>query len=166
MNTVTRSFSFDAAHRLLNYPGKCRHIHGHSYKAEVEVGPGHRLVAVRRQAGHRFGLDHLGMVCDFGRVKEVIGKWIDTNWDHNIILHPDDPLLSGTTPETLAAENGLFMGKAPFVMPRHLANPTAENMTLALVAGTAEVLSEDGFVILRVRIHETEACSAVYDRRA
>jgi 6-pyruvoyltetrahydropterin/6-carboxytetrahydropterin synthase len=38
MNTsVTRTFHFEAAHRLPWHPGKCGNWHGHSYRLEVSV---------------------------------------------------------------------------------------------------------------------------------
>jgi 6-pyruvoyltetrahydropterin/6-carboxytetrahydropterin synthase len=37
---ICRSFSFDSAHQLPNHDGKCRHLHGHTYRTEVELwGP-------------------------------------------------------------------------------------------------------------------------------
>ena len=34
---VTKTFGFEAAHRLLEYQGKCERLHGHSYKLAVTV---------------------------------------------------------------------------------------------------------------------------------
>ena len=48
MFRVTREFEFCFGHRLKDYPGKCRHIHGHNAK-----------VAVTLEAE---SLDRLGMV--------------------------------------------------------------------------------------------------------
>ena len=75
--TITRKFTFDAAHRLINHKGKCANLHGHRYVAEITL-----------QAKQ---LDELGMVVDFSEVKRIIGDWIDHRWDHNTILHPGDP---------------------------------------------------------------------------
>jgi len=35
--TVTKEFTFSAAHRLPNYKGKCENLHGHTYKLQVTV---------------------------------------------------------------------------------------------------------------------------------
>src|SRR6202030_4107161 len=63
MFRVTREMSFCYGHRLLNYDGKCRHLHGHNGRAVLT------LEADR--------LDALGMVMDFSRIKRVVSAWID-----------------------------------------------------------------------------------------
>lgn len=35
--TVTKRFTFEASHQLPWHKGKCKDLHGHSYKLEVEV---------------------------------------------------------------------------------------------------------------------------------
>jgi 6-pyruvoyltetrahydropterin/6-carboxytetrahydropterin synthase len=79
MYRVTREISFCYGHRLLNYDGKCRHLHGHNGRAVLT------LAADR--------LDALGMVMDFSRIKKVVGAWIDERLDHKMLLHKDDPVL-------------------------------------------------------------------------
>jgi 6-pyruvoyltetrahydropterin/6-carboxytetrahydropterin synthase len=79
MYRVTREITFCYGHRLLNYDGKCRHLHGHNGRAVLT------LAAPR--------LDGLGMVMDFTRIKHVVGTWIDETLDHKMLLHRDDPAL-------------------------------------------------------------------------
>ncbi len=79
MFSVTREIPFCYGHRLLNYDGKCRYLHGHNGRAVVTL------------AGA--ALDELGMVMDFARLKRVVGGWIDETLDHKMILHKDDPVL-------------------------------------------------------------------------
>jgi 6-pyruvoyltetrahydropterin/6-carboxytetrahydropterin synthase len=79
MYRVTREIHFCYGHRLLNYDGKCRHLHGHNGKAVIA------LEADR--------LDGLGMVMDFSRIKQVVSTWIDQTLDHRMLLHRDDPVL-------------------------------------------------------------------------
>jgi 6-pyruvoyltetrahydropterin/6-carboxytetrahydropterin synthase len=101
MFRVTREITFCYGHRLLNYDGKCRHLHGHNGRAVIT------LESER--------LDGLGMVMDFGHLKRVVGGWIDESLDHKMLLHKDDPalpLLRG-------------QGEPVFVME---VNPTAENI--------------------------------------
>jgi 6-pyruvoyltetrahydropterin/6-carboxytetrahydropterin synthase len=79
MFRVTREFHFCYGHRLLNYDGKCKYLHGHNGKAIVTLeGP---------------QLDALGMVMDFSQMKKVLQKWIDDTIDHKMMLHRDDPVL-------------------------------------------------------------------------
>ena len=79
MFRVTREIHFCYGHRLLNYDGKCRHLHGHNGKAVITL------------EGER--LDRLGMVMDFSQIKRVVGRWIDETIDHTMLLHQDDPVL-------------------------------------------------------------------------
>jgi 6-pyruvoyltetrahydropterin/6-carboxytetrahydropterin synthase len=79
MFRVTREIHFCYGHRLLNYDGKCRHLHGHNGKAVITLeGP---------------SLDRLGMVLDFSQLKRIVGGWIDEALDHRLLLHRDDPYL-------------------------------------------------------------------------
>jgi 6-pyruvoyltetrahydropterin/6-carboxytetrahydropterin synthase len=101
MFRVTKEIHFCYGHRLLNYDGKCRHLHGHNGKAVITL------------ESHQ--LDALGMVVDFTEIKSVVGKWIDEALDHRMLLHKDDPII----PE-LRRQN------EPFVTLD--VNPTAENI--------------------------------------
>src|SRR5437016_3871665 len=55
MFQVTREIRFCYGHRLLEYAGKCRHLHGHNGRAVIS------LAATQ--------LDPLGMVMDFSHIK-------------------------------------------------------------------------------------------------
>ncbi|MCG3111231.1 MAG: 6-carboxytetrahydropterin synthase [Candidatus Manganitrophus sp.] len=79
MYKVTREIHFCYGHRLLNYSGKCRHLHGHNGKVEIEL--------------FSEKLNDLGMVRDFEEIKQVVQVWIDDNLDHNMILCRRDPLI-------------------------------------------------------------------------
>ena len=79
MYTVTRELHFCYGHRLLKYQGKCRYLHGHNAKLEIEVSAA--------------ALDRLGMVRDFGEIKRKVQDWIDEHLDHKMILSTRDPVL-------------------------------------------------------------------------
>ena len=79
MFRVTREIHFCYGHRLLQYEGKCRHLHGHNGKAVI-ILQGDRL-------------DDRGMVMDFSDVKRTVGGWIDATLDHTMLVHKDDPVL-------------------------------------------------------------------------
>ena len=76
---VTRELTFCYGHRLLEYQGKCRHLHGHNGRAVITLASDK--------------LDSLGMVVDFSEMKKIVGGWIDENLDHKMLLHRDDPVL-------------------------------------------------------------------------
>jgi 6-pyruvoyltetrahydropterin/6-carboxytetrahydropterin synthase len=101
MYRVTREIAFCYGHRLLNYDGKCRHLHGHNGRAVISL--------------EARELDAKGMLVDFSEIKHHIQRWIDDNLDHNLLLCKDDPLLP------LLVERG----ERVFVMDH---NPTAENI--------------------------------------
>lgn len=77
MLTITKTFSFEAAHHLPNYEGKCARVHGHTYKLEVEI---------------EGSLEKNGMIEDFGIVKHVVEKKVISYLDHqdlnNLIENP------------------------------------------------------------------------------
>lgn len=154
---VTIEIPFEAAHRLMNHPGKCQHLHGHSYRAFVVVGS-------------EF-LPPNGMVVDFGDLKSTIGWWVDSNWDHNILLHWEDPLnklyFNRGNVTVMQAQvdlsNEIFRGKMPHTFPDP---PTAEVLAQALcvVARNALkiLLHHEHAKIISVTVHETVKCSASY----
>lgn len=138
MITTIRRIEFDAAHRVYGHEGKCQHLHGHRYAAEVTVRAEH--------------LDEVGRVIDFSVVKELVGGWVDRHWDHNILLNPDDPL----APILTARSDN----RDPFFMPE--GNPTAECMAVYLWTIAQSLLSSNGLRVTRVRIYETPNCFADY----
>jgi 6-pyruvoyltetrahydropterin/6-carboxytetrahydropterin synthase len=101
MYRVTREILFCYGHRLLDYEGKCRHLHGHNGRAVITL-----------EASE---LDAKGMLVDFSDIKREVQVWIDENLDHTMLLCHRDPLLP------LLRDRG----ERVFVMDE---NPTAENI--------------------------------------
>lgn len=167
MPQITRRFEFDYGHRVLGHEGKCRHLHGHRGRAEVTVSASE--------------LDDLGRVIDFSVIKEKVGSWIDEHWDHNLLLHPEDPLWALFNCERIdcrfagggmvpVGPDALFAGKEPYKMPdQHneaqdeivRCNPTAENMARCLYVVARNLLPR-ALKVIRVRLWETPNCSAEY----
>ena len=131
MFNVSREIDFCYGHRLLNYEGKCRHLHGHNGRVVLSFDAS--------------GLDAHGMVVDFSEVKRVIGRWIDENLDHRMILDRSDTAVAAFQ----------AMGEPLYLMD---ANPTAENIAKRIF----EVASEQGFPVVEVRLWETPHCCATY----
>jgi 6-pyruvoyltetrahydropterin/6-carboxytetrahydropterin synthase len=107
---VSREITFCYGHRLLNYDGKCRHLHGHNGRA---------IITLEAEK-----LDAQGMVVDFTRLKRVVGGWIEEALDHKMILRQDDPALSFLRSQ----------GEPVFVVD---VNPTAENIAGLIYEYTA-----------------------------
>ncbi len=101
MFSVSREIHFCYGHRLLDYPGKCRNLHGHNGRVVI--------------AFEADGLDAKGMVIDFTEIKRTVSGWIDEHLDHRMILCRDDPAVP------VLQE----MGEPVFLMD---VNPTAENI--------------------------------------
>lgn len=76
---VSQEIEFCYGHRLLNYSGKCRHLHGHNGRAVI-VLEGEEL-------------DERGMLVDFSEIKDSLRTWIDETLDHRMILCDRDPAL-------------------------------------------------------------------------
>ena len=83
MTRVTCSFDFEAAHFLPMHPGKCRDVHGHSYRIEVTV------------VGD---IQENGMVIDFDDLRTIVKREIVDNWDHKLL----NDFLDNPTAELLA----------------------------------------------------------------
>jgi 6-pyruvoyltetrahydropterin/6-carboxytetrahydropterin synthase len=110
MYLVTREIRFCYGHRLLEYAGKCRYLHGHNGRAVIS------LAADR--------LDKLGMVMDFSDIKRVVSAWIDDQLDHKMLLNRKDPMVPLLQQQ----------GEPLFLME---ANPTAENIARLIYDFTA-----------------------------
>ena len=101
MFQVTQHIDFCYGHRLLNYSGKCRHLHGHNGRAVI-VLEGSQL-------------DECGILVDFAEIKESLRSWIDEHLDHRMILCERDPVLPFLRE----------LNEPLHVIPE---NPTAENI--------------------------------------
>lgn len=135
--TCTRKIHFSSGHRVLHHEGKCATVHGHNYYAHIVA-----------EATH---LDELGRVIDFSVLKEKIGGWIDTFWDHNFLVFEEDE-------ELVKCLFSVARKKDPFVCPF---NPTAENMALYLLNVISPmVLDGTGVLVSKVIVYETDNCYA------
>lgn len=131
LHRVTKLIDFCYGHRLLNYDGKCRHLHGHNGRLEVDL--------------ESRELDRLGMVLDFGVVRDVIRTWVDDNLDHRMLLCRSDPLVRVLEP----------LGEPLFLMDE---NPTAENIARLVYRQGAS----KGLPIVEIRLWESPSSCATY----
>ena len=131
MYKVLKEIHFCYGHRLLNYDGKCAHPHGHNGKVEIELASK--------------TLDERGMVFDFGDMKEIIQKWLDSELDHKMILKKGDPLINSLK----------SLGEPYFEMDE---NPTAE----ALAKLIFQYAKTKKLPVAKVTFWETVSSSASY----
>jgi 6-pyruvoyltetrahydropterin/6-carboxytetrahydropterin synthase len=101
MFRVSRQIDFCYGHRLLDYEGQCRHLHGHNGKALITVETSR--------------LDERGIALDFAELRGAVQQWVDENLDHRMILHRDDPAV----PVLKEAGEPVYLLEG---------NPTAENI--------------------------------------
>ena len=86
MYTLKVEGAFEAAHRVVGYPGKCDRLHGHNWVVEATV------------SGRE--LDELGMLVDFKAIKAALKEVLDS-FDHQF-LNELEPFAQGMNP---TAEN-------------------------------------------------------------
>lgn len=78
--TVHKEFSFDAAHHLYEYEGKCASLHGHTYRLRASVSD---------------YLNETGLAIDFGDVKAIVKRAVVDRLDHQY-LNAVLPLMNTT----------------------------------------------------------------------
>lgn len=106
---ITKEFSFETGHALYGYDGKCRNVHGHSYKLSVTVkgvpiaDPNH----VKQ-----------GMVIDFGDLKKIVKEEIVDVFDHATVFNKNTPHIE--------LANELSKRKHQVILVEY--QPTSENM--------------------------------------
>lgn len=81
---ITKEFSFETGHALYGYDGKCRNVHGHSYKLSVTV---------IGQPISEPGEVKLGMVIDFGDLKKIVKEEVVDPFDHATVFNKNTPHL-------------------------------------------------------------------------
>ena len=79
---ITKRFSFETGHALYGYDGKCRNVHGHSYKLYVTV-IGHPISDTTHVK--------LGMVIDFSDLKVIVKNKIVDIFDHATVFNKNTP---------------------------------------------------------------------------
>jgi 6-pyruvoyltetrahydropterin/6-carboxytetrahydropterin synthase len=131
---ITKEFNFEAAHALHNYDGKCKNLHGHSYKLFVTV-KGTPISDTKNPK--------LGMVMDFGDLKKIVNNLIIQKFDHAVILNKNSINIQNFQPAEIF-ENRIL---TPY-------QPTCENMLIDFATGLK--LHLPTFVeLVSLRLNET-----------
>ncbi len=79
---ITKQFSFETGHALYGYDGKCKNVHGHSYKLSVTVIG----TPITDHSNVKFG-----MVIDFGDLKKIVKEEIVDLFDHATVFNQNTP---------------------------------------------------------------------------
>lgn len=130
-----RFHDISVGHRVVNHESKCKHFHGHNYRVHFKIAP-------------KVGLDQIGRVIDFSVIKSILCEWLETHWDHKMVLWLDDP------------QAGKMKEMDPHGVHLVSFNPTAENMAeyLLKVIGPSELPYD--VELVEVKIEETYKCHA------
>ena len=75
---LTKIFHFETGHALAGYDGKCKNVHGHSYRLEVTV----QGTPIDDPSHVKYG-----MVIDFGDLKKIVKKEVVDVYDHALLLN-------------------------------------------------------------------------------
>ncbi|WP_282134968.1 6-pyruvoyl trahydropterin synthase family protein [Seonamhaeicola maritimus] len=79
---ITKQFSFETGHALYGYDGKCKNVHGHSYRLDVTV--------IGRPITDKSNVKY-GMVIDFGDLKKIVEEEIVDVFDHATVFNKNTP---------------------------------------------------------------------------
>ncbi len=131
--------SFDAAHFLKDYDGKCANIHGHRWKVEVEI----QCESLKENGSEK------GMCVDFSVLKEELKNLLE-GFDHTFIIERGS--LKAKTLEALAEEN--------FKIVNVDFRPTAENFAKFFF----DKMVNAGFDVSKIVVFETPNNCAIYGK--
>lgn len=137
MYTLISEASFDSAHFLAQYEGKCRNIHGHRWTVKVEIF-GEKL----QENGSK-----REMLIDFGELKSELKKLVDF-YDHSLIIEKNT--MREITLNALK-EDGFRIIEVEF-------RPTAENFAKNFY----DYFIEKGFSVKSISVYETPNNCAIY----
>lgn len=137
---ITKQFTFETGHALYGYDGKCKNVHGHSYKLSVTViGK-----PITDTSNVKFG-----MVIDFSDLKKIIKEEIVDIFDHATVFNQNTPHIE------LAAE---LKNRGHHVILVDY-QPTSENMVIDFAKKIKSRLQKD-IQLHSLKLQETETSFA------
>lgn len=149
MLRLTKQFVFEMAHALPGYEGKCRNVHGHSYRLSVTVE------GERRQQP---GTSSDGMVVDFRLIKEVVDRCVVEPFDHALVL-PQAGVSEreATVADAVPVQSSLGGYEAKLMLADF--QPTTENLLLHF-ARLLEGQFPEGTRLYSLSLSETDTSTA------
>ncbi len=137
---ITKQFTFESGHALYGYDGKCRNVHGHSYKLSVTV-----IGIPITDTSHV----KLGMVIDFGDLKKIVKEEIVDPFDHATIFNKNTPHLE-LAKELISRGHNVILADY---------QPTSENMVIDFAKKIKARLPET-IKLHSLRLQETDTSYA------
>ena len=137
---ITKQFNFETGHALYGYDGKCKNVHGHSYKLSVTViGE-----PITDSTNVKFG-----MVIDFSDLKKIVKEDIVDVFDHATVFNQN-------TPHVELAKELQNRGHHVILVDYQ---PTSENMVVDFANKIMARLPQD-IQLHSLRLQETESSFA------
>ena len=137
---ITKQFSFETGHALYGYDGKCKNVHGHSYKLSVTVIG----TPIIDNSNVKFG-----MVIDFTDLKKIVKEEIVDNFDHATVFNKNTPHVE--------LANELSSRGHHVILVNY--QPTSENMVLDFAEKIKNRLPFD-IQLHSLKLQETESSFA------
>lgn len=137
---ITKQFNFETGHALYGYDGKCRNVHGHSYKLSVTV-----IGSPITDTSHV----KLGMVIDFGDLKKIVKEEIVDKFDHATVFNKNTPHVELAKELTDRGHNVILADY----------QPTSENMVIDFSVKIRARLPEN-IKLFSLRLQETDTSFA------
>lgn len=137
---ITKQFSFETGHALYGYDGKCKNVHGHSYKLSVTVIG----TPILDNTNVKFG-----MVIDFTDLKTIVKEEIVDNFDHATVFNKN-------TPHVELANELSSRGHHVILVDYQ---PTSENMVIDFAKKISDRLPT-GINLHSLKLQETESSFA------
>lgn len=145
--------NIEVAHRLWKLEGdKCQQIHGHSMWVAVQLEGAYLLDGILH--------DFKDRKLDFGSVKKSLRGYLDSTYDHRLLLNKDDPF----------AKQMAFVHRPILDEPAYYEDadqlpglqalpddPSTENLAIWIAQWTAQQFACDTMV----RVNETHVNSAI-----
>jgi len=137
---ITKQFSFETGHALYGYDGKCKNVHGHSYKLSVTV--------IGQPITDRTNVK-FGMVIDFSELKKIVKEEIVDHFDHATVFNE-------TTPHIELANELKTRGHHVILVDYQ---PTSENMVVDFAQKIKNRLP-DAIKLHSLKLQETDSSFA------
>ncbi len=137
---ITKQFSFETGHALYGYDGKCRNVHGHSYKLSVTVIG----TPISDNGNVKFG-----MVIDFSDLKKIVKEEIVDVFDHATVFNKN-------TPHVELAQELKSRGHHVILVSYQ---PTSENMVIDF-AQKIKLRLPASIALFSLKLQETETSFA------
>ncbi|APQ17223.1 6-pyruvoyl trahydropterin synthase family protein [Maribacter hydrothermalis] len=137
---ITKQFNFETGHALFGYDGKCRNVHGHSYKLSVTV-IGTPITDISHVK--------LGMVIDFGDLKKIVKEDIVDVFDHATVFNKNTPHVELAKELTDRGHNVILADY----------QPTSENMVIDFAAKIKSRLPKN-IALFSLKLQETDTSFA------